>query len=240
MSVRLVTFDLDDTLWKSHRTILRAEQEMRRWIAFHEPRYLLIGREEIKSIRERALQEKPSCSHDVTEIRIRLLRRCFRQAGVPTVRAQDLAERAFAVFLDWRNRVELHAGAHEVLERLRKDYVVASITNGNAQVHKTPLKDCFDFSLSAVEVGSGKPNPELFLAALDRSGVSAKNAVHVGNHLEADIAGALRVGMNTVLVDHVHKSSPPDGVPVVRHLSRLPAVIQALREKAPRIPALRG
>ena len=237
MNVRLVTFDLDDTLWKTHRTILRAEQEMRRWISFHEPRYLWVDREETKSIRQEVLSERPSCSHNVTEIRIRILRRCFLQAGVSSARAHNLAERAFAVFLDWRNRVELYFGAREVLARLREYYIVASVTNGNVQVHKTPLKDCFDFSLSAAEVGSGKPDPELFLATLDRAGVFANDAVHVGDHLEADIAGASNVGMNAVLVDHLRRSSPPAGVPVVSHLPQLPTVIESLRSRATRAPS---
>ena len=38
MSIRLITFDLDDTLWDNRPVILGAEAAMRDWLALHTPR----------------------------------------------------------------------------------------------------------------------------------------------------------------------------------------------------------
>jgi HAD superfamily hydrolase (TIGR01509 family) len=48
------------------------------------------------------------------------------------------------------------------------------------------------------EVGSRKPEPGIFLAALDALGVDATAAMYVGDRLETDVQGAASVGMTTV------------------------------------------
>lgn len=48
------------------------------------------------------------------------------------------------------------------------------------------------------EVGVRKPRKEIFDEALRRLGVSAEEAVHVGDNLAADVAGAAAVGMRTL------------------------------------------
>jgi FMN phosphatase YigB (HAD superfamily) len=48
------------------------------------------------------------------------------------------------------------------------------------------------------EVGVRKPRKEIFDEALRRLGVSAAEAVHVGDNLAADVAGAAALGMRTI------------------------------------------
>ena len=43
-----------------------------------------------------------------------------------------------------------------------------------------------------------KPQPEIFLQALQQLGVDPANAMFVGDRLEADVQGAANVGMTTV------------------------------------------
>ena len=47
------------------------------------------------------------------------------------------------------------------------------------------------------EVGSRKPDPDIFLAALDALGVDATAAMYVGDRLDTDVQGAGNVGMTT-------------------------------------------
>lgn len=46
----------------------------------------------------------------------------------------------------------------------------------------------------------GKPSPDFFRLALERAGVAPQRAVMVGDDLEADVAGAQRIGVRGVLV----------------------------------------
>ena len=83
-------------------------------------------------------------------------------------------------------------------------------------------------ALSSAEHGYMKPHPSIFEAALTLLGVAASESVMVGDSFEHDIEGARRVGMRGVLVQrsHEHLPAPPDpGVPVIRDLSALPALL---------------
>lgn len=47
------------------------------------------------------------------------------------------------------------------------------------------------------EVDSRKPDPDIFLAALDALGVDPMSAMYVGDRLDTDVQGAANVGMTT-------------------------------------------
>lgn len=78
----------------------------------------------------------------------------------------------------------------------------------------------------------GKPEPMMFLAALDLLGVSADEAIMVGDRLDTDIVGAQHVGIGTVFVESgVHTRAeaeiapqPPDLI-----LPNLAALLGLLR-----------
>jgi len=63
------------------------------------------------------------------------------------------------------------------------------------------LEPYLDFIVTSGEVGSDKPNPLIFLAALERAGVRAAEVVHVGDQYQIDVVGARGVGITPVLID---------------------------------------
>jgi len=58
-----------------------------------------------------------------------------------------------------------------------------------------------DFVISSTDVGQHKPDPAIFATALRRVGVRPEEALHVGDHPEADVEGALAAGLHAVLID---------------------------------------
>lgn len=62
------------------------------------------------------------------------------------------------------------------------------------------LVEHLDFLAFSDEVGFPKPNPEIFLAALDAVGGSPEEAAHVGDLIRTDVAGARRLGMRAVRI----------------------------------------
>ena len=79
------------------------------------------------------------------------------------------------------------------------------------------IMDCMVFSN---ESGCAKPRSEIFEKALNGMGVTADNAIHVGDNIYADIEGAQAVGMTTALVNPLREAKS-DAVPdfVVPHIS---------------------
>jgi putative hydrolase of the HAD superfamily len=61
--------------------------------------------------------------------------------------------------------------------------------------------DRFAAVATSAAVGAPKPDPAIFLAALERLGVAPAAALHCGDSLEHDCAGARAAGMAAVLID---------------------------------------
>jgi putative hydrolase of the HAD superfamily len=71
--------------------------------------------------------------------------------------------------------------------------------------------------VTSAEYGARKPDPAIFAAALELAGVSASRAVHVGDSLEDDVAGARAAGIEAVLIRR-DGSPGPAGTRTVKNL----------------------
>src|SRR3989441_5665664 len=61
--------------------------------------------------------------------------------------------------------------------------------------------------------GAAKPSPKIFQRALQKHGVTAGEALHVGNSLRDDVGAATAAGLGGVLLDrHGRGAIPPEGV----------------------------
>jgi putative hydrolase of the HAD superfamily len=228
--VRLLTFDLDDTLWPCFPTIQAAEQEVHDWFRRSAP--LLAEKYDIDSLREHRMQvaqENPHMAHDLSAIRMSSYRELARRHGLP----EDLAREANAIFRRARNRVMPYAEVTEVLTRLRDFYVLVAVSNGNAQIEKTPLAGCFHYAFMAEEVGAAKPAPALFRAASGAAGIPLNQAAHVGDDPKRDVEAARHAGLRGIWVNRREAEWPPELAPPdlqVPNLYRLQEVLMQGRE----------
>jgi len=71
-----------------------------------------------------------------------------------------------------------------------------------------------------------KPQPAIFQAALDKAGVGAAAAIHVGDHPDVDGAAAMAVGITPVLIDRFRRL-PPEAGPRIRSLTELVELVDA-------------
>jgi putative hydrolase of the HAD superfamily len=85
------------------------------------------------------------------------------------------------------------------------------------------LWELLDGAASSAVVGAAKPDPAVFEAALEIAGAEPGEAVHVGDSLDNDVAGARAVGVRAVLVRR--EGEPPAGVEAVRGLDELAALL---------------
>lgn len=198
--IRVITFDLDNTLWDVYQVIGTAETKTARWLEEHVPEVVRLYRDgsEVTQIRDALIEEQPAIVHDISRLREELIYRCIRRIGRDEATARRLAHSAFGVFLDARHDIEFFDGALDVLERLSRRFTLGSLTNGNADPKRLKLDQYFSFSFSAASVGAGKPAPRMFEQVLSHNGVRANETVHVGDHPVDDIQGAASVGMHTV------------------------------------------
>ncbi|WP_187645786.1 HAD-IA family hydrolase [Streptomyces sp. TRM49041] len=129
----------------------------------------------------------------------------------------------------WAYPVEsLYPDVAPVLRALAHDYRLGILSNSPPQVRDALRRDGLAPLFGAVVLGgvdsAEKPAPEAFCTVLDRLGVPAERAVHVGNRLDTDVRGAARAGLRTVWM--LRGEAPP--APGRDELTEADAVITSL------------
>jgi putative hydrolase of the HAD superfamily len=207
---RLITFDLDETLWPCAPVIQAAEEVHHAWLARHAPR--LAAAHDLASLRRhrrQVMDARPDIAHDLRQIRRRSLASLLEAFDY----AADLAEEAIALFDVHRNRVEPFDDVAPVLRALSRRYRLVSLTNGTADPEATPLRGLFERNLSAAEAGAAKPDPALFRRALAHAGCAPHESLHVGDDPRLDVEAARACGLATVWVNRDARPWPEDLVP---------------------------
>jgi putative hydrolase of the HAD superfamily len=118
-----------------------------------------------------------------------------------------------------------------VLDRLRRAGVRrVVVSNWDVSLHdvlrSTGLARLVSGAITSAELGATKPRPGPFRHALTIAGVPASDAMMVGNSVAEDVEGARAAGVAPVLL--VRGGEPPEGlegVPVIRSLRELPALV---------------
>ena len=232
MSIRLITFDLDDTLWSVKPVIVAANNALRAWLIKHAPRLEELTVERLGQLRGELVAQQPLLEQRVSELRYQVLLRALLQSGYAEREAQEIAEQAFQVFLAARQNVELFSDVLPTLAQLRRDYILGALSNGNADVRRVGLSKYFSFALNADMLGVAKPEPQVFLAALARAQVEPGHSIHIGDHPEHDVLGAQQVGMRTIWFNPEQKiwtgEHEPDAQ--ISQISQLPDLIKRFGE----------
>jgi len=87
----------------------------------------------------------------------------------------------------------------------QRNFILGLLTNLDSNMEpicrKLGLAPYLGFVVTSKEAGADKPNPPIFLAALDKAGVNASEAIHVGDQYKLDVLGARAVGINPILID---------------------------------------
>ncbi len=109
---------------------------------------------------------------------------------------------------------------------------VVAVSNWDVSVlevlEQTGLAPLLDGAVSSASIGVAKPSPAIFEHALSLVGVRAGDAVHVGDSVSEDVAGAVAAQITPVLIDRAGDVERPRaaGVRTIRGLGELgwPAV----------------
>jgi len=224
----LLTIDLDDTLWPCAPTIERAESALYTWLERTAPRLTEVyDQEAMRRHRRELMASRPEIAHDLTAVRRHSLRDLLSAYGYDIALADD----AVALFLEHRNRVEPYADVIPALRALGTEYLLVSVTNGNAEVARTPLRGLFGLSLTAADVGAQKPDPALFLGALRWGHVPPARALHLGDDPYRDVAAARRLGMTAVRINRGGDAWPPELEPPAAEIADLEQLRRWLEDR---------
>lgn len=204
--VDAVSFDLDDTLCRYERpsaeVLADAFDAVGTEALFDVEAYvatfdrLATAVDDMPTLRRRAFEELAAAA-DADPAAGRAIAEAYTEARDPSA-------------VTWRR------GMAAAFEAIAARYPVVIVTNGlpdaqAAKLDRLGIADAVETVVHGDEVR--KPAPAPFHTALEAVGVSPGRAVHVGDSLEHDVAGAKRVGMHAVWYPRDPPRTPPDGGP---------------------------
>ena len=100
--------------------------------------------------------------------------------------------------------------------------LITNATREKVSLHsKLGLEHYLDFVVTSQEVGADKPKPPIFLAALERAGAKAFEAIHVGDQYKLDVVGAREAGINPILIDRYDLYPDVSNYPRIHSLTEL-------------------
>lgn len=217
-NIKVISFDLDDTLWPCYPTIKRAEKKLYQWLSENQP--LITNKYTPEALREKRhliLKQQPEIAHNLSLLRIK----SFEQLAEELKLSTDWFETAFSIFYEARQKVTLFDDVQPVLDTLKNDFRLVSITNGNADAKKTGIAHWFDYSLNSIEVGKSKSQPEIYQQVHTLTNIEPHEMVHIGDDPINDVAGAKSAGCFTVWLNREKKSWDHNDVQADAEISSL-------------------
>jgi HAD superfamily hydrolase (TIGR01509 family) len=159
-------------------------------------------------------------------------RDAWRQAGL------DLPDDLLYEILDaeqqcWDRAVRVDADALQVLSWLGARGIKRAVCSNapfppemmRRQVDANGIGELTEAVVFSSEVGSRKPAPQMYGAALAAVGVAAERALFIGDRVREDYEGPRAVGMRAVICTAHATEPPPPGIPTIASLSDLPGLM---------------
>jgi putative hydrolase of the HAD superfamily len=201
--IQAISLDLDDTLWPVWPTIAEAELRLQEWLQPRAPgtAALFANPQRRQALRAQTEGHWPEKVHDLSHMRREMIRLGLQHCAED----QSLAEPAFATFFAARQVVTLYPDALPALARLASRWPILALSNGNADVNTIGIGRFFCGTVSAREVGVGKPDARIFQAAAERLQLAPEQVLHVGDDEHLDVLGALAAGMQTAWINRANK-----------------------------------
>ena len=158
------------------------------------------------------------------ELRFVRLQKTFEAIKQPqkTAMINELSE---AYINQLSTHTHVFEGTIELLEYLKPNYRLHIITNGFENVQQKKMLNAglapyFDIVLTAEKAGVKKPHPDIFEQALSMAQTTASKSLMIGDSYEADISGAIALGMQAIQFNS-HDEPWHGHCPVVDNLAEI-------------------
>ena len=157
------------------------------------------------------------------------------RAGLDASKVPELLDTAWPIHEKTNLWCKVPDGLGAALDAIRALGVkVAIISNSEGMLDRlfTDLGVLrhFDLVVDSGRVGVEKPDPRIFQIALERFGVPASGALHLGDMFATDVLGARAAGIRTALIDPFeHYAGRHAEVPRVPGVVEVARAIEALR-----------
>lgn len=177
--------------------------------------------------------------HSEEAFRVQLIRDLFAEQGLDNVSSIVVNGLQRQFDTDRLDAFHFYPGIIDFLAEARKLFTLIVITNGPefSQIPKldaVAMEEHVDHIIIGGREPEQKPAPSIFLKALNLAGCEAHEAVHVGDSLAVDIAGAHNSGITSIWIQHQQPLDAELGIDphhTLFHPSEIPALIRDLHRQ---------
>ena len=235
--ITTVLFDLDDTLF-DHMGTARAALAT---TAAAQPALLGADVEALYSHYSELLEELHAQlmvgRYTYEEARQLRFERLLAPYGVGAAEAGRIAEQHYGHYQHLRQPLP---GAVALLQALRPRYRIGIVTNNRLaeqeeKLRHLGLRDLVDALVTSEEVGVPKPDPRIFAVALERLGAQPAETLLVGDNWQADVVGALAVGIRPLWLNRTGAARLLPHVEELTSLEPLAEVFQRITTPVSRV-----
>ncbi|MEK2174994.1 HAD-IA family hydrolase [Vibrio parahaemolyticus] len=240
--LKAIFFDMDETLCGTSQADKAAGQKFATWIQQTYPQV-----SDPQAFLQRYLQGVYKKLNAEFPQLVALLpdENAFRCGLIQTILAEDgihidaeQAQQAQHYFDSARmGAFTFFPGVKEMLTDLRKHYKLVVITNGpifsqHPKLKATQMDEWVDHIIVGGEEPEEKPAASIFQKALNLVDVKPEEALHIGDSLAADIAGANNMGILSVWVNATGASNPTEITPnfEIRETVELKEILKTLAQ----------
>ncbi|WP_445756802.1 YjjG family noncanonical pyrimidine nucleotidase [Polaribacter sp.] len=200
MKIEHIFFDLDHTLWdfekNSDLTFHKLFEKhaintnLSEFLSVYKP----LNKEFWKLYRDEKISKE--------DLRYQRLKRAFDMVHYPI--SDELIHVLAIEYIEYLPEFShLFDHTFEILTYLKEKYELHIITNGFEEIQtkkmdSSKISHFFSRIITSDSVHVKKPNPKVFYHALEVANATIENSIMIGDSIEADIEGALQVGMQAI------------------------------------------
>lgn len=198
--IQHVFFDLDHTLWDFEKNSDLAFQKVFKKQGIHVDLTLFLEVYKPLNLEYWRLYREEKISKSA--LRYERLKKTFDAVNYEI--SDDLIDIIAIEYIDFLPHfVHLFNGTFEILDYLKDKYKLHIITNGFEEIQTKKMESSkiahyFQEIITSDSVGVKKPNPKVFQHALKVANASLENSIMIGDSIEADIFGAINIGMKAL------------------------------------------
>lgn len=231
MSIEVIAFDADDTLWHNESIYVEAQTQFKQILAhYHSPEWIdeHLYQTEMRNLAHFGYGIK-SFALSMIETAVELT--AGQITGADIRKIIDITKAMLAA------DVELLEHVADTLASLKDLYTLMVITKGDLRDQELKIaRSGLALHFRYVEIVSEK-SPDSYAAILQRYGIDPEQFLMVGNSLRSDILPVLELGASAVYVPHqltwVHETGDAPtveqpGYYEIEHLGQLPQLLTRL------------
>lgn len=192
---RVISFDLDDTLYANPPVLAAAEKACEDYLAEQFSAHQIpFSYRDFEAIKSRLMLSSDPAFDDLTLVR----RTALQQICQPLPRSEQHAEKALLLFLTRRSQVTIEPAIDSLLSQLAAKFSLVAITNGNCEVGKLSIGHYFSRHYSPCQGFRAKPHPQMLLQVIADFSLQTGQLVHVGDSLAKDGLAAQSAGADFI------------------------------------------